>query len=53
MAYLDATDWNDIQDTNATNEKRFSQLGIVDAVKDGTPGTEKFLKPRNLYCYGK
>lgn len=45
MAYLDATDWNDIQDTNATNEKRFSQLGIVDAVKDGTPGTEKFLKP--------
>jgi hypothetical protein len=37
MAYLDATDWNDIQDTNATNEKRFSQLGIIDAVKDSTP----------------
>lgn len=36
MAFLDATDWNDIQDTNATNEKRFSQLGIVDAVKDST-----------------
>lgn len=37
MAFLDATDWLDIQDTNATNEKRFSQLGIIDAVKDSTP----------------
>lgn len=37
MAYLDATDWNDIQDTSASNEKRFAQLGIVDAVKESTP----------------
>lgn len=37
MANLDATDWLDIQDTNATNEKRFSQLGIIDSVKDSTP----------------
>ena len=37
MANLDATDWNDIQSTDATNEKRFSQLGIIDAVKDSTP----------------
>jgi len=37
MALLDATDWLDIQDTNATNEKRFSELGIIDAVKDSTP----------------
>lgn len=37
MANLDVTDWNEIQDVNATNEKRFSQLGIIDAVKDSTP----------------
>lgn len=37
MANLDVTDWLDIQDTNVQNEKRFSQLGIVEAVKDSTP----------------
>lgn len=37
MAYLDATLWNDFQSTDATNEKRFSQLGIIDSVKDSTP----------------
>lgn len=37
MAYINATLWNDIQVTDATNEKRFSQLGIIDAVKDSTP----------------
>ena len=36
MAYINATLWNDIQVTDATNEKRFSQLGIIDAVKDST-----------------
>lgn len=45
MAFLDATDWLDIQDTNATNEKRFSQLGLVDAVKDSTPATEQYIAP--------
>lgn len=37
MAFLDATLWNDLQVTTATNEKRFSQLGIVDSIKDSTP----------------
>jgi len=37
MAYINATLWNDIQVTGATNEKRKSQLGIIDAVKDSTP----------------
>ena len=37
MAFINATLWNDIQVTGATNEKRFSQLGIIDAVKDSTP----------------
>ena len=36
MAYINPTLWNDIQVTDATNEKRFSQLGIIDAVKDST-----------------
>jgi hypothetical protein len=48
MAYLDATDWLDIQSTNATNEKRFSQLGIVDAVKDSTPGTRDYILPSDV-----
>ena len=48
MAYLDATDWLDIQSTNATNEKRFSQLGIVDAVKDSTPATSQYILPSEL-----
>ena len=37
MAYINATLWNDIQVSDATNDKRFSQLGIVDLVKDSTP----------------
>ncbi len=36
MAYLDATDWLDFQSTNATNEKRFAELGVVDAVKESS-----------------
>lgn len=35
--YINATLWNDIQITDATNEKRYSQLGIIDAVADSTP----------------
>lgn len=45
MAFLDATLWNDLQFSDATNEKRFSQLGIVDAVADSTPSTSAFLPP--------
>jgi len=37
MAFLDATLWLDFQDLNATNEKRFAELGIVDLVKESTP----------------
>ncbi len=37
MPNLDATLWNDLQVKEATNEKRFPQLGILDAVKDSTP----------------
>lgn len=44
MANLDATDWNDIQVTDATNEKRFSPLGIVDLVKDSTAAVD-FIPP--------
>lgn len=36
MAYINATLWNDIQVWDATNDKRFSQLGIIDLVKDST-----------------
>ena len=44
MAYLDATDLLDIQESNASNEKRFSQLGLIDAVKDSTPFVD-YLSP--------
>ena len=37
MGYINSTLWNDIQVSDATNDKRFSQLGIIDAVKDSTP----------------
>lgn len=37
MANLDATDLLDLQGENATNEKRFSQLGLIDLAKDSTP----------------
>ncbi len=40
MAYINATLWNDLQVTNATNEKRFSELGIIDAVKASTKGID-------------
>ena len=48
MAHLDVTDWNDLQATDATNEKRKSQLGIVDAVKDSTPATSEYISPSSI-----
>ena len=45
MAFLDATQWNDLQVTGANNEKRFAELGLVDAVKDSTPATDEFIPP--------
>lgn len=44
MAFLDATDWLDIQDTNATNEKRFSELGIMNLTKESTAFVD-FISP--------
>lgn len=44
MAFLDATDWNDIQISDATNDKRFAELGVIDVVKDGTPFVD-FIPP--------
>lgn len=40
MAFINATLWNDLQVSNATNEKRFSELGIIDAVKASTPSVD-------------
>lgn len=44
MAYLNLTKLNDLQSTDATNEKRFKSLGIVDAVKDSTAFVD-FIPP--------
>lgn len=40
MAYINATLWNNLQVRNATNEKRFAELGIIDAVKASTAGVD-------------
>ncbi|WP_428743249.1 hypothetical protein [Tenacibaculum sp.] len=40
MAYLDATDLNDLQSLSASNEKRFPELGLVDAVADSTAAVD-------------
>lgn len=45
MAFLNATIWNDLQASQATNEKRFSQLGIIDLIKDSTPATAQYIPP--------
>lgn len=37
MSYINASLWNNLQVSDATNEKRFAELGIIDAVKDSTP----------------
>lgn len=45
MAFLDSTDWNDVQISDAAmNDNRFSELGLLDAVKDSTMGVP-FLTP--------
>ena len=36
MSFLNATLLNDLQSDQATNEKRFSKLGVIDSVKDST-----------------
>lgn len=44
MSFINATLWNDLQVTGATNEKRFSELGIIDAVKASTSSVD-FVPP--------
>jgi hypothetical protein len=36
MSFLNGTLLNDLQSEQATNEKRFSELGVINAVKDST-----------------
>lgn len=36
MSYINATDWDNIQISGAENEKRFSEKGIINAVKQST-----------------
>lgn len=40
MSYINATLWNDLQVSDATNEKRFAELGIIDAVKASTSAVD-------------
>lgn len=40
MAYINATLWNDLQLSQATNEKRFPELGLVNAVKESTKSVD-------------
>lgn len=44
MAFLDATLWNDWQDTNAKNEKKFSEHGIINLTKVSTAFVD-FISP--------
>lgn len=43
MAYINATLWNNLQGSNVTNDKRFSQLGVVDLAADSTPFVDYIL----------
>jgi hypothetical protein len=43
MAYINATLWNDLQGSNVSNDKRFSQLGYVDLAADSTPFVDYIL----------
>jgi hypothetical protein len=47
MAYLDATDWLDLQSSAATNEKRAKKLGLVNSVKDSTAGVD-YIPPSEM-----
>lgn len=40
MAYINATLWNDIQVSDATNEKRFQEKGLTDAAIASTPSVD-------------
>ena len=44
MRFLNGTLLNDLQSDQATNEKRFSPLGVINAVKDSTAGAN-YISP--------
>lgn len=52
MSYINATLWNDLQVSNATNEKRFSELGIIDAVKASTKAVD-YVSPSAIEALRK
>lgn len=47
MAFLDATMLLDLQADNALNEKRFAELGVIDAVKASTSAID-FIDPSTI-----
>lgn len=47
MSYINATLWNNLQLRQATNEKRFAELGIVDAVKASTSAVD-YIPPSEM-----
>lgn len=48
MAFINSTLWNDLQSSDATNEKRFSEQGLLDAVKASTPATREYIPPSGI-----
>lgn len=40
MGFINSTLWNDLQVSDATNEKRFPPLGVVNAVAESTPAVD-------------
>lgn len=47
MSYINATLWNDLQLSEATNEKRFAELGIINAVKESSKSVD-YISPSNM-----
>ena len=43
MSFINATSWNNLQGSNVTNDKRFSQLGVVDLAADSTSFVDYIL----------
>lgn len=47
MSFINATLLNDLQGSNVTNDKRFSQLGYVELAADSTPAVD-FILPSQI-----
>lgn len=52
MAYLSATDLNDLQELGGKDESRYSQVGLVDAAKDSTEFLD-FIAPGQIEAMQK